>query len=96
MSKVLIIIGSKSDMEYAEKCQAQLKTLQIESVIEVSSAHRHPERTADLTAGAEEQGYEVIIAMAGLAAALPGVAASHSRLPVIGVPIPAAGGNVEL
>ena len=95
MSKVLIIIGSKSDMEYAEKCQAQLKTLQIESVIEVSSAHRHPERTADLTAGAEEQGYEVIIAMAGLAAALPGVAASHSRLPVIGVPIPAALGGID-
>jgi len=95
MSKVLIIIGSKSDMEYAEKCQAQLKTLQIESVIEVSSAHRHPERTAALTAGAEEQGFEIIIAMAGLAAALPGVAAAHSRLPVIGVPIPAALGGID-
>jgi len=95
MSKVLIIIGSQSDMEYAEKCQAQLKVLQIESVIEVSSAHRHPEHTAALTAGAEEQGFEVIIAMAGLAAALPGVAASHSRLPVIGVPIPAALGGID-
>ncbi|MBN1213235.1 MAG: 5-(carboxyamino)imidazole ribonucleotide mutase [candidate division Zixibacteria bacterium] len=95
MSKVLIIIGSRSDMEYAEKCRDQLKELQIESVIEVSSAHRHPERTAALTAGAEEQGFEVIIAMAGLAAALPGVAASHSRLPVIGVPIPAALGGID-
>jgi phosphoribosylaminoimidazole carboxylase PurE protein len=95
MSKVLIIIGSRSDMEYAEKCQAQLKALQIESVIEVSSAHRHPERTASLTAGAEKQGFEVIIAMAGLAAALPGTAAAHSRLPVIGVPLPAALGGID-
>jgi phosphoribosylaminoimidazole carboxylase PurE protein len=95
MSKVLIIIGSKSDMEYADKCQAQLKTLQIESEIEVSSAHRHPERTVALTAGAEEQGFEIIIAMAGLAAALPGVAAAHSNLPVIGVPIPAALGGID-
>ena len=90
MPKALIIIGSKSDMEYAEKCRTQLTDLKIDSDIEVSSAHRHPERTAELTASAEQKGYEVIIAMAGLSAALPGVAAAHSLLPVIGVPIPAA------
>lgn len=90
MAKVLIILGSKSDLEYAETCREQLAALNIESVIEVSSAHRHPEKTARLTSEAESNGFEVIIAMAGLSAALPGVAAAHSMLPVIGVPLPAA------
>jgi len=90
MPKVLIIIGSKSDMEYAETCKADLAKLMVEATIEVSSVHRHPERTADLCAGAQARGFEVIVAMAGLSAALPGVAAAHSLLPVIGVPLPAA------
>ncbi|PWB76416.1 5-(carboxyamino)imidazole ribonucleotide mutase [candidate division GN15 bacterium] len=90
MPKVLIVIGSKSDMEYAETCQAQLAALKVEASIEVSSAHRHPERTAKLCSEAHANGFEVIVAMAGLAAALPGVAAAHSLLPVIGVPLPAA------
>lgn len=90
MPKVMIIIGSKSDMEYAEKCQKQLEDFGLTGEIEVSSAHRHPERTKELTENAERNGYDVIIAMAGLSAALPGVAAAHSTLPVIGVPIPAA------
>lgn len=77
-------------MDYAEKCSQQLTELKIESEIEVSSAHRHPERTAKLAREAENNGYGVIIAMAGLSAALPGVVAAHSLLPVIGVPIPAA------
>lgn len=95
MPKVLIVIGSKSDMEYAEKCRIQLETFKIEGDIEVSSAHRHPEQTAKLTGEAEKNGYEVIVAMAGLAAALPGTAAAHSNLPVIGVPIPAALGGLD-
>jgi len=95
MPKVLIMIGSKSDMEYAEKCAVLLEEFEIESKIEVSSAHRHPERTMELTAGAEAAGYEAIIAMAGLAAALPGVAAAHSLLPVIGVPLPAAMNGID-
>ena len=90
MPKVLIVIGSQSDMEYAEKCRQQLDALGIQGDIEVSSAHRQPEKTARLTSSAEENGYDAIIAMAGLAAALPGVAAAHSNLPVIGVPLPAA------
>lgn len=90
MPKVLILIGSKSDKEYAEKCQGLLEKLGIESIIEISSAHRNPERTAQLTSQAEANGFEVIVAMAGMAAALPGVAAAHSLLPVIGVPLPAA------
>ena len=90
MAKVLIIIGSKSDMEYAEKCQKQLADFGVESELEITSAHRHPEKTKELTSQAEANGFEVIIAMAGLSAALPGVAAAHSNLPVIGVPLPAA------
>lgn len=95
MSKVFIIIGSKSDMEYAEKCKAQLDVFHIESVIEVSSAHRHPEQTKNLIKQAEKDGFEVIIAMAGLSAALPGVSAAYSLLPVIGVPLPAALGGMD-
>lgn len=90
MSKVLIIIGSKSDMEYSEKTKEQLAQFGITGDIQVCSAHRNPQKTAELTSQAEKNGYEVIIAMAGLSAALPGVAAAHSNLPVIGVPIPAA------
>lgn len=90
MPKVLIIIGSKSDMEFAEKSKEQLSQFGITGDIQVCSAHRDPHKTAELTGQAEKNGYEVIIAMAGLSAALPGVAAAHSNLPVIGVPIPAA------
>ena len=90
MVKVLVIIGSKSDMEYAEKCQAQLAELGLEGVIEISSAHRHPERTKTLASEAQVNGFEVVITMAGLSAALPGVVAAHTNLPVIGVPLPAA------
>jgi 5-(carboxyamino)imidazole ribonucleotide mutase len=90
MPKVLIVIGSKSDSEYAEKCKKQLEDLKIEAVLEVSSAHRHPEKTAELAKSAADNGFEVVVAMAGLAAALPGVMAAHTNLPVIGVPIPAA------
>lgn len=77
-------------MEYAEKCEKQLADLGIESVTEVSSAHRHPTKTAKLASEADKNGFEVLITMAGLAAALPGTVAAHSNLPVIGVPLPAA------
>ena len=89
------MVGSKSDMEYAEKCQKQLSDLGIDSSIEVSSAHRHPAQTAELGANAEKNGFDVVIAMAGLAAALPGVVAAHTNLPVIGVPLPAALGGLD-
>lgn len=95
MPRVLIVIGSKSDKEYADKCAAALSDFGIESHLEISSAHRHPEKTAELCGGAEGRGFEVIIAMAGLAAALPGTAAAHSNLPVIGVPLPAALGGMD-
>ncbi len=92
---VLIITGAKSDSEYAEKCQELLTQLGIESTFTVSSAHRHPDKTADIAKKAASDGYRVIIAIAGLSAALPGVMAAHSYLPVIGVPIPASIGGID-
>jgi len=90
MPKVLILIGSKSDMQYAEECQKLLDTYGIENTLEVSSAHREPDKTDKLARGAAESGYEVVICMAGMAAARPGVVAARTRLPVIGVPLPAS------
>ncbi len=95
MPKVLILLGSNSDMEFATACRDQADKLGITVIIEVSSAHRHPERTAKLAAEAEANGFDAIIAMAGLSAALPGVVAAHSNLPVIGVPLPAALGGLD-
>lgn len=95
MPSVLILTGSQSDQEYAQLCSEQLTDFGIESTIIVSSAHRHPEKTQQIARSAESDGFELIIAMAGLSAALPGAAASHSNLPVIGVPLPAALGGID-
>ena len=61
----------------------------MEYEFEIASAHRTPDRVAELAKGAEARGIRVVIAAAGLAAALPGVVAAHSRLPVIGLPVAA-------
>ena len=90
MPKVLIIIGSQSDQEYADACGAVLDDLGIENKLEISSAHRHPDKTDELARRAAENGFEVVICMAGMAAALPGVVAARTKLPVIGVPLPAS------
>jgi 5-(carboxyamino)imidazole ribonucleotide mutase len=90
MSKVLILIGSKSDLKYAEECQKILNDYGIENQLEISSAHRQPDQTDELAKNAADNGFEVIICMAGMAAALPGVVAARSKLPVIGVPLPAS------
>ena len=91
MSKVLIIVGSKSDLEVMEKTVAVLRELQIDSALEVSSAHRQPEKTKELASGAQAAGYRVVICGAGLSAALPGVVAAYTNLPVLGVPLAASG-----
>jgi 5-(carboxyamino)imidazole ribonucleotide mutase len=95
MPKVLILIGSQSDMAYAERCEKMLDEFGIEHELVVSSAHRQPDRTDKLAQTAESRGFEVIICMAGLAAALPGVVAARTDLPVIGVPLPAALGGMD-
>ena len=95
MPKVLILIGSKSDSEYAAECRQKLEEFGIESDIEISSAHRQPDRTDELASSAADSGYEVIICMAGMAAALPGVVAARTHLPVIGVPLPASLAGID-
>jgi phosphoribosylaminoimidazole carboxylase PurE protein len=77
-------------MDYAEACKEVLAQYEIDGIIEVSSAHRQPERTDELAVNAQKNGFDVIITMAGMAAALPGVVAARTKLPVIGVPLPAS------
>ena len=82
-----IIMGSKSDMPEMEKAGAVLEDRGIRYEVRVMSAHRDPETVAEYCRNARMRGLKVIIAGAGLAAALPGVAAAHTDLPVIGVPL---------
>ena len=85
--KVLIVMGSDSDLLIMEEAEKVLKEFKIPYDITIASAHRSPKRTVKLTAEAEKKGIEVIIAGAGSAAHLAGVIAAHTILPVIGVPI---------
>ena len=85
--RVGIIMGSESDLPEMEKAGEVLKQKGILYEIRVMSAHRDPETVADYCKNAKMRGLRVIIAGAGLSAALPGVAAAHSELPVIGVPL---------
>src|SRR4051794_32413409 len=85
--RVGIIMGSTSDMEQMEKAGKVLEEHDVRFEIRVMSAHRDPEMVADYCKNAKMRGLRVIIAGAGLAAALPGVAAAHTELPVIGVPL---------
>jgi 5-(carboxyamino)imidazole ribonucleotide mutase len=85
--RVGIIMGSKSDMETMEKAGAVLEEAGVQHEIRVMSAHRDPDVVAEYCKNARMRGLRVIIAGAGLSAALPGVAAAHTDLPVIGVPL---------
>ena len=82
-----IVMGSKSDMPAMEKAAKELTERGILHEVRVMSAHRDPEMVAEYAKNARLRGLRVIIAGAGLSAALPGVVAAHSRLPVIGVPL---------
>ena len=88
--KVAIIFGSKSDTEKMRGAAKCLKEFGVEYSAHVLSAHRVPENLEETLADLEKNGCEVIIAGAGLAAHLPGVIASKTILPVVGVPIEAA------
>jgi phosphoribosylaminoimidazole carboxylase PurE protein len=85
--KVLVIAGSKSDSDAVARCEEYLNKLGIGFSTEYSSAHRDPERTSCLAKEAEAKGFQVLICLAGMSAALPGVVAAYTRLPVIGVPL---------
>ncbi len=92
-SKVLVVMGSDSDFGVMEPCLAALRELGVHYDAQVCSAHRSPARASALAMSAEDDGYGVVIAAAGLAAHLPGVLAAYTTLPVIGVPI--AGGALK-
>lgn len=88
MPKVAVIMGSKSDWEYMKEAVEVLRNFGVETEVRVVSAHRTPEFMVEFAKTAEKRGIEVIIAGAGGAAHLPGMTASLTHLPVIGVPIP--------
>ena len=91
MPAVRVILGSKSDFAAAETIGQTLAEFGVEHDLHISSAHRKPENTAALAKNAAAEGVKVIIAVAGMAAHLPGVIASHTALPVIGVPLASGG-----
>ena len=95
MSKVLvsIVMGSDSDLDIMREAAKSLEEFGIGYEVDVTSAHRSPDRTAEYARKAAERGVKVIIAGAGGAAHLAGVIAAHTILPVIGVPIPSTSLN---
>ncbi|MEW6377742.1 MAG: 5-(carboxyamino)imidazole ribonucleotide mutase [Thermodesulfobacteriota bacterium] len=82
-----ILMGSESDLPVMEKAAEVLKEMGVSFEMEISSAHRLPEKTAHYANTARKRGIEVLIAGAGMAAHLAGVLAAHTTLPVIGVPL---------
>ncbi len=90
MKKVGIIMGSDSDLNVMSKAFPVLESLGIGFEAHVYSAHRTPVQAAAFASGARENGFGVIIAGAGMSAALAGVLAAHTTLPVIGVPLKSA------
>ena len=82
-----ILVGSESDREAMQPALDELAARGIASELEVRSAHRNPDAVAEYARSARERGIRVLIAGAGLAAALPGAVAAHTDLPVIGVPL---------
>lgn len=87
------MLGSKSDLPVANKCTAVLEEFGIDHEVRVASAHRAPKYLEEVVEAALSDGCKIFIGMAGMAAALPGVVASMTSLPVIGVPV---GGKVPL
>jgi 5-(carboxyamino)imidazole ribonucleotide mutase len=85
--RVGIVMGSKSDLPAMQAAEKELSDRGIRCEVRVMSAHREPDKVADYARNARMRGLRVIIAGAGLSAALPGVVAAHTDLPVIGVPL---------
>jgi 5-(carboxyamino)imidazole ribonucleotide mutase len=85
--RVGILMGSKSDLETMQKAADELTARDILHEVRVMSAHRDPEQVAEYAKNARMRGLRVLICGAGLSAALPGVVAAHTDLPVIGVPL---------
>ncbi|MDC1133393.1 5-(carboxyamino)imidazole ribonucleotide mutase [Alphaproteobacteria bacterium] len=84
---VALIMGSQTDWETMKFCKEILSSLKIPHKVKIISAHRTPDRMTNFAKQAEQDGLQIIIAGAGGAAHLPGMVASHTNIPVIGVPI---------
>jgi 5-(carboxyamino)imidazole ribonucleotide mutase len=82
-----IVMGSESDMEAMEKAAKELRERNVPHEVKVMSAHREPDTVAEYAKSAKSRGLRVVIAGAGISAALPGAVAAHTDLPVIGVPL---------
>ncbi len=85
--KVLIIMGSKTDESVMHECSVWLGWFGIENEMVVASAHRNPDKVRDLMVNAQSNGFGIVVAAAGMAAALPGVCSAYTSLPVLGVPL---------
>lgn len=90
MKKVAVIMGSDSDFKVVQKTVLKLKEFDVPYEVRVMSAHRTPDEAANFSKNAQNDGFGVIIAAAGMAAHLGGVLAAHTTLPVIGIPIKSA------
>jgi 5-(carboxyamino)imidazole ribonucleotide mutase len=93
MAQVGIVMGSKSDSNFVQSALDTLDQLGISYEVSILSAHRTPDKVRTFALAAEENGIEVLIAAAGGAAHLPGVLASWTHIPVIGIPVP--GGELK-
>ena len=87
MPLVSVVMGSKSDSDSVQPMLDILKQMSIDYEVNIMSAHRNPEKVREFAIGARDRGVEIIVAAAGGAAHLPGVIASWTTLPVIGVPL---------
>ena len=93
MKKVGLVMGSKSDLPTVEKAVEQLKAFDVPVTVRVLSAHRCPDEARAFATTAREEGFGVLIAAAGMAAHLAGALAANTTLPVIGIPLRAAGSD---
>jgi len=91
-SLVAVLMGSDSDLPVMQNCVDQLKYFGIDPAVRILSAHRTPAQAVEFAEKARDNGIQVIIAAAGMAAHLAGVIAAHTTLPIIGVPLQAAEG----
>ena len=95
MTQIMILSGSSSDQKIIDKVTSVLDEYKTQYEVHIASAHREPDKVDGLVKSGEKNGIKVFICIAGLSAALPGVVASKTQLPVIGVPVSSALGGLD-
>jgi phosphoribosylaminoimidazole carboxylase PurE protein len=93
MTDIAVVLGSKSDISHWENAQKYAEYFGLRTKLKILSAHRSPDQVAEFARSARREGYQIIIAAAGMAAHLAGALAAHTDLPVLGVPLP--GGVID-